>query len=1189
MYLKRVEMCGFKSFAEKIELDFPVGITAVVGPNGSGKSNISDAIQWVLGEQSAKSLRGTRMEDVIFNGTASRRPLGMAEVTLILDNTDGQLPLAYQEVQIMRRLYRSGESEYRLNQTPCRLKDIQELLADTGLGKDAYSVIGQGKIEEILSARSEDRRALLEEAAGVVRYKNRKREAMRKLEETQLNMLRINDIRNELGQQVGPLAEQAADAEKYQRWHSRLVELQIAGTVRELVRLRSDLSLLQEQEQSRQDRLAATSAAGQSLEAAIEADKVALLSLNDRFTARQQELHRLDGEWERAEGSLTLTGERRRAWLEQKSGLEAELGDLAAKLAEQTAVIAAEEANLDSLLSDFDGQEAAIGTENRRLEAVLREIDQRGSQLEQWKSEIIDWMNHTAARQYELNTLEAETESTVRVEQKLTAEGEANRENAARTWHQIDAVEERIAAIQAENQRLQTDLQAKQQEKQRLVAELAQQRAAAAGQREQISSISARQKVLTDLQAEYEGYQRGVRSVLLGVRKKRLDGTGICGVLSELIRVPAEYEAAISIALGGSLQNIVTDTTGAAERAIEYLKQTSGGRATFLPVEAVKGQAAPAFLQAVRPAPGVIGFAAELVEAPAKYARILQHLLGQVLVVDKLNNATRLAKNLGYRARIVTLEGDLLTPGGAISGGSAGSQTVGLLARGREITALKNQVAAIQAELTAGEEKMRQLAAAAEAVETVIQGAERSRHDNLIAVATAEKDREQLHADLARLSKEAEVIGREHENNRRRQGQIQAQTEELRAALGELVAATAERQQRVSELQSRLGGDLANKEELSGRITNNRINLATLHQKKENAQATLVLYRQLAQEYTEKQAELAGRIADLDGRGSAAAAEEQAVRVLQDELAGQRAIVQRQCEELRQERQQAEAGLGEQEKEAKRLSRSRADLQDELHALGLRRNRLEVEAAAGELNLRTAYNVTPEQADAIAAGAAGETDLPAQIRRLQADIDRLGPVNPGAIAEYARVRERHAFLEQQYTDLEQAQSGLGQIVGEMDRVMKKQFLATLAAVRECFTGIFQDLFGGGQADLQLTDAANVLESGVEIIAQPPGKKLQNLLLLSGGERALTAISLLLAILRVRPSPFCVLDEIDASLDEANVDRFARFLKEFAPRTQFVVVTHRKGTMEIADLLYGVTMEESGVSKMLSVRLLDAAG
>lgn len=1188
MYLKQVEIFGFKSFADKIEMLLEPGITAVVGPNGSGKSNIADAVQWVLGEQSAKSLRGARMEDVIFTGSIARRQLGIAEVSLTLDNTDGLLPIDYGEVNIMRRLYRSGESEYLLNKTPCRLKDIQDLLSNTGLGKGAYSIVGQGKIDEILSVRPEDRRVLLEEAAGITKYKNRKKEALRRLEDTRQNMVRLSDIITELEGQAAPLAEQAAKAEKYAETNSRLQGLEVAVLADSLMEREKEAAAVREQLQAAQDAMAEKSAALVRGEAEMEARRADSIDLDNRLDQMVQELHVIDGRLERLAGQAALARERQKSLAEQQAVMMAEKTEMEQRAAAAAENLAAAQAALKQLLTDVTGQEAAIERENDEMTASLGSLQEKEERLDKLKAELIEIMNEAAAAQNRLTALAAEAESLRRTQARLAAEAGrvAERRSAAAAQAAVKKHDQDAAAAAAAATAEQ--LAARREEAQQLEQAAEQLRTRATALRNEMNSAAARHRVLSEMQAEYEGYQKGVRSVILAARRGRLDRAGICGVLSELIQVPAEYETAISTALGGAMQNIVTADTGAAQAAIEYLKRQQSGRATFLPLDAVRPSPVPAYLEAAGRMPGIVGFAAGLVATAPAYKLILDYLLGHVLVAANLDYALAAAARAGHRCRIVTLEGELLNPGGSITGGSYGRQSVNLLTRSREIGVLQKKAAALAAELESAESAGKVNAAARAALAAGISNQEQLVYQAEVEMAAAGREMEQHAAEIARLNKENRVLCCEQASGTKRLAEINAAAVAEKGMSGTAATRRAAVQRDIIALQAEISAERAVRDELTRKMTENRVKLATWKQKKENLRERVAFCRKEQEEIGAAGRDIAASLEGFAAKLAGADTELAAVAREKSEAERLRQVADVELRSMRQERMTLEADRQEQEKRLKKLSRAISESQNELHACDLRRTTLELEIRSGKEKLLDDYHLSYEAAKIVREKAGDLTEAAATAESLRAEIAALGQVNQGAIGEYARVRERYDFLRRQYADLDTAQAGLRRVIAEMDAVMEKLFREAFSAIRAHFGEIFALLFEGGKADLRLTDEVNFWDAGVEIFAQPPGKKLQNISLLSGGEKSLTAISLLFAILRYRPSPFCVLDEIDASLDEANVDRFAAFLKEFALRTQFIVVTHRKGTMEVADVLYGVTMEESGVSKLISVKFMEEA-
>ena len=997
LQLKKLEAYGFKSFADKIEVDFDKGITAIVGPNGSGKSNISDAIKWVLGEQNVRNIRGVKAEDVIFAGSESRRPMGVAEVSLYFDN-DGTLPVDFSEVVVTRRLFRSGESEFYINKSRCRLKDIVNLFADSGIGHDSMGIISQNKMDEILNARPEEKRLFFEEAAGISKYRSRKREAMRKLEDTEGNLQRVHDILGEIENQLGPLEAGAAKARRYQELQEELSELNLTGLYQHYKQLQARHGEFDHKIQEKRDQEQAANTARQLIESRSSQLDVELLDLEknlERLAKNRQEIH---AAIEEADSRIKVLEERRRQGKASRQRYQQQI---------------------------------------RQQQAAIAEAGENVSGLEQ-------------------------AEKSAREKKQAVEQEIADKRQRAKVLRQS------LTELRQQGQGL-------NQQKQKIQAV--------------IQSAEGRLQVLERLQNSYEGFGRAVKAVLKTQQRWR---AGVCGAVAELLDVPGKYVVAVETALGGSLQNIVTKDTDTAKAAIAMLKADKLGRATFLPLSSIVVR--PHKEQLPTGARGVIGWAHEVVKSDAAYSRVAEFLLGRTLVVDTLENALALNKHMGQRLRIVTLEGELLAPGGALTGGSQHHKESSFLNRREEIAWLHDE---LRDRKTQGEELAKKLLQLQEQYEQLDDEAEELSHDT----SQLEMDKAVLEQQLLRAKEQILLRQREIQ---RYQAAIENQNRELASMDQEL----AESVQEIAGLME-----------------------ACQHQQRAYAKA-----------------------------------DEEHRNVYQQRLA-------RMAEKKNNDKEIREAGS--------RLQ----DIQNQLHQIELAASKIGYELEQCQEKMLSDYGLVPERA------AEKAQDLePAELRKALQNLDKelknLGTVNPNAPKEYEELQQRHEFLAGNAGDLEKAKQDLLQLIEQMEAVMTKQFGEAFLKINEYFGEIFVKLFGGGQAGIQLTDKENILESGVNIMVTVPGKKMQNLSVLSGGERALTVVALLFSFLKYRPAPFSVLDEIDAPLDEANIGRFGKFIREYAEKTQFIMVTHRKGTMEAADTMYGVTIEDAGVSKILSVKLED---
>jgi chromosome segregation protein len=1183
VFLKRLEIIGFKSFANKTTLEFSAGITAVVGPNGSGKSNIADAIRWALGEQSAKTLRGSKMEDVIFAGSDSRRAVNFCEVSLTLDNSDGHLPVVYQEVTVTRRVYRSGESEYMINRKPCRLRDITELFMDSGLGRESYSIIGQGRIEEMLSTRPEDRRGPFEDAAGIVKFKFRRKEAERKLEETGANLVRVDDILAELERQAGPLQAEAERAQQYQALADELQTLDIALLVK-------DIDQLKERWQQSAQAVEELSQRRQQVAAEVASEEANLVSARERFEAvdaavqaRQQEQLSAVEERQRREGRLELMGERIQNMLATIADREHSRAQAAAESAELRAEQEREEQRLAQLTAELETKSAAL-----EVAANAVDPDQRArleAEIEELNSELIEAHNAAAGLRNEVRAAEEAQGGEARRRERIQAEREkweqeltrirsAMEELQTERKQQEHLLQERLKGLDEANQAVRSAAQ----EEASVVAALHQVESRAA-------SLASRLELLRDLEQGYDGYAAGVRTVLQAADKGRLDG--VHGAVASLIRVDKRYELAVETALGGALQNIVVADEASARRAIALLKQRQAGRATFMPLDVIQSRLLPPREQdKVAGHPGWIGVASTLVECAPTYRSIVEYLLGNVVVAKDLAAANEMARKLAYRVRIVTLEGDVVSPGGVMSGGSHTRRGPGLLGRTREREAVEDQLHRVKEEaqtLRSRQRELRDQASAAQARQREL-GQQvtnvRARLAELEAGLREWQTREQNALDrLQTVQFEAEQLQISQDEWQRRADDAR---QRLAAAEETLSALETRLQQRRRELEERDRQMAAAQE----RVTALRVEVATLTQERRSVEQRLRDLRQRLSRTATRDQELA---ADVERLTTAVAQTRQEVEAEERALAEVRTSLvelEANLSELRQSRELAEQAVGDAERRLRDAQQKLQAADEQLHRAQVVAERADVELNHALNRMGDAYHMTYEWAKEHYPLTDGVEGAKRRAEELRRQMRALGDVRLGAIEEWQRLSERLHFLTTERADLESAKAQLEELIDDIDREMAERFSNTFQQIRHEFQVAFRQLFGGGRADLELTDPDDVLHSGIEVMAQPPGKKLQNLNLLSGGERALTAMALLFAILRVRPVPFCVLDEVEAALDEANVSRFAHELRRFADETQFIVITHRRGTMEEADVLYGVTMQESGVSSLISVRLGD---
>ena len=1177
MQLKRLEAYGFKSFADKITIDFDHGITAIVGPNGSGKSNITDAIRWVLGEQNVRNLRGTKAEDIIFTGSASRRALGVAECSLVFDN-DGTLPVDFREVVVTRRLYRSGESEFFINRSRCRLKDIYNLFADTGIGHDGMSIIGQNRIDAILNARPEERRGFFEETAGITKYRNRKRESLRKLADTEQNLVRVQDIIGTLAEQLGPLKEHAEKTRIWQELQGDYDTCRLGSLAHDYAQAAAKQQANDTELNEARDTAIAAGAVVQKAEAAQAAIAKAVTDIEQAMQAQAGKNETLRTEMEQAAREMAALQERQK----QGSLRQTQLQEAAARQDEE---IAAARQTLTELQQKQQAQEQAAQTAATALAAQKEKAHTLGeavrAQQQVYNAAVAAQREQEQAltqKRQELAVLDRDVENSSGGQ---TAQQEALAAAADELAAAQQQADELATALAAQEQAVQDGLTRQQQAErafraQQQTVQTAQQ---AVRQNEQ-ALAGARQQAqfLTRMQQSYEGFGKAARAVL---QSKAAWRQGVGGAVAELIEVPQRYVTAIETALGGSLQDVVTEDTDTAKAAIAFLKQGHLGRVTFLPLSTLVVRRAP---EEVRGA-GVVGWANTVVECDAHYRRAIDFLLARTLVVDTLDHGLALAKAHGYRLRMVTLEGELLNPGGSLSGGSSRRREASFISRQGEIAALQANIEQLTAQQP-------QLQEEAQGAQTQLAQQEQERADSLTALQAASERRAELRAGR---EAQAEVVAQAQQ----RQTELAAQAEAQQAdfakiqqqrltvfrAVGSLEIRCREAAQATADAEQELSQREQAAEELAEALQQQELQQTVLEQTALRCREQALLQQKALAKAEQQQQAQTAEAAELRAQLQTSGAALQSLTT--DHAARQQAYAAGRAESDRLYAQRAER-LGEAreaEQKAKAATRRQTEAREQVHSLEIVATKLQLALQDKAEALLQDFGLTPERAAEEAPDLPPE-ELKSRMRTLRHKIDALGPVNPNALQEYEELSKRHDFLEQQAADLQEARADLQRILDEMDAAMTKQFRAAFRDIQRYFQEIFRRLFGGGEAELRLLDPDNVLESGVDILVTLPEKKRQNLAALSGGERALTVIALLFAFLKYRPSPFAVLDEIDAPLDEANVVRFGQFLKEFAGRTQFIVVTHRKGTMESVDTMYGVTIQDAGVSKILSVKIED---
>jgi chromosome segregation protein len=1185
LLLRKLEAYGFKSFAEKTEMEFKSGITAIVGPNGSGKSNISDAVRWVLGEQNIRNLRGNKMEDVIFSGSAMRRPLGVAEVSLVFDNTDGLLPLDFNEVTITRRVFRSGDGEYFINKAPCRLKDIHDLLLDAGLSRESMTVISQNKIDEVLNSKPDERRSLFEEAAGIVKYKNRKKEALRKLEDTEQNLTRVLDITAEIETQLGPMAESAERTAKYNDLFAEQTACQVTLLLHRLSHAEKNLESVTLERAALADEDLAVATRLTVAETDKERFVDTLAELDEKVRDAEAALAHTATEIERLDGKTGILAERldqerknRDRVAQDIARIEQEKAENRARLEEWQASHTAKKNQAEELRASQAGQDAALTQAAAAIAAALH-------RLEAAKDETFGHLQELVTQKNALRTLERDQETQKTREAQLGKE----RESFA---GQHQETSQSLGSVQWEKQALDQDLAATDTtaadlaaRKRELDALLSEHTAAETRLNGELGQLASRIKVLGDMQEEYEGFGRGAKSVLKSDRPWR---QGIHGAVAEVLTVRDAHIVAIETALGGALQHIIVASDDTAKAAVEYLKHNNLGRATFLPLNTIRPARPKDAETAAAHSQGALGFAASLVECEPRFRPVIDYLLARTVVAADIDAALKIARAAAFGVKIVTLDGQLINPGGSITGGSVGRREASFLGRSGEIAALRERFTTRENDLAAHRRQTAEIQTEAAALEEKIAAAQGRRRTLEVRQAELAVHAENTGAEIKRLDLALATIEAELAASRGEAAAIVARIAETAAAIAAMEQRDSEHKRRIAAWQNELRKLQADRETIAGSLTDSKIKLSALEQEVNAIAVNCEQYLQAEGRLNRQVASLRAdndRVAEDIARAEADLA---ALAQAKETLAAEKTAREKDRDAVLKDKLGILAKQAKLEREVKDLRRRQNNCQARLHELDLLAAKFGFEVTSCTDQLRDHFALDREQAQALFRPEDPEI-LAARADELAASIEELGPVNPAAIEEYARLKERYQFLRTQYDDLTAAKDYLLTILKDIDTTMAKQFKAAFLKINEHFGDLFVRLFGGGRAQLELDNPADILGTGIEIIVQPPGKKQQNLALLSGGERALTVIALLFAFLTYRPTPFCVLDEIDAALDEANVQRFSEFLQDYARSTQFIVVTHRKGTMEAADVMHGVTMEESGVSRLISVKFMDKAG
>lgn len=1184
MKLKKLELYGFKSFAQRTEIVFDEGITGIVGPNGSGKSNIGDAVRWVLGEQSAKTLRGASMSDVIFNGTQKRKPLSYCEVSLVFDNDDHALAMEAAEVMVTRRVYRNGESEYYLNRTACRLKDVVDLFRDTGIGKEGYSIIGQGRIDEILSRKSEDRRQVFEEAAGIVKFKARKEEADKKLQRTLENLERVDDILDELTKRLKPLEEQSRNARVYLELSTELKDLDLNLFLIRSDRARARLSELESELLTVQTILADTESNLTDKTTRRDETQNRIDQLEEAITKARTELMECAEHVHESQKKLSALQSRRETRSENRQRIVREQEEAQERLAEiekDHARIQADVEKQHSLIADAEQILRATQEAAEKAQTKEKEAD---AALEAQKAAVIDQMNRLSDVRNDktrLNTMQAQMETRLT---EIEESSGALQEQEAALREALTAVEKQLETENQHQQQCQEKLAQARQASDEADTAYANLRADVEKQSADMQAASSRHNVLTEMTRDMEGYNMAVRRAMTYAKQRGL--TGVKGVLAQLMTVPQAYETAIDMALGAAQQNIVTDTEETAKELINYLRQNRLGRATFLPMSAIRGKTLYGNERNALKLPGCLGVASELVQCAPEYRGIVENLLGRTVIADNLDHGIPIMRAGNHAFRLVTLEGDVMHSGGSMTGGSAQSKVSNLLSRERELKELTAKLQTGRAELDKCRQELTQRQQTAQEKRQKVSDAVNALHQQEIAVAREQARRESVSADLnthlQRMQETEQARVQLHQSLEDIRQQLETIEHQRTGAQGDQSAM----EQKTIEMQNALVKARAEASAENDRLMVRTLQLSDLRHglsdlERDEAHAQQDQAQILREQ--ERREQLLHEMDELDAidendmkREEAESARRQKEQLRQESAA----------QAIEQRRSQAQSDLRDILSDMENLHEAYNRDNEKLHKTELAKARIEGDQKNLQNRIWDTYKLTYAGAEEFRRTPFDEKESDRRAAELQGQIRALGTVNVGAVEEYAETKARVDDLTTQQQDLKRAEMDLRELIERLLIQMRSTFVENFSKMQGYFAETFTRLFGGGHAELKLMDPDDPLNCGIEVNAQPPGKKLQLLSLLSGGERALTAIAILFAMLKLKPTPFCILDEIEAALDDANIGYYADYLKEYSKGTQFIVVTHRKGTMERCNSLFGVAMEEQGVSRMVSVSLQD---
>ena len=1180
MYLKRMEMQGFKSFADKTVIELKQGITTVIGPNGSGKSNISDAIRWVLGEQSSKALRCSKSLDIIFAGTQNRKSLGFAEVSLVFDNADGGLPIEYTEVTVTRRIYRSGETGYFINKVPCRLKDLQELFMDTGIGKDGYSIVGQGKIDEILSNKSEDRRHIFEEASGIVKYRVRKQETEKKLEHTKLNLLRINDILSEIEGNLEPLQAQSEKAKKYLNIRDNLKNIEVGlflynidQNKKDIEKITEDENITKEQCDTEETRLERIKTVKEQLKEEIDDITNKIEQMSNLGFESQKEIEMLNSDINVSKTKISNNEENEKRFLE-------EIEEKITRLKELEEEQKQKDEKRENLRKNKERFTRELEEKQAELDKITEKLSKEALEIEKHKKQVEENTDKKYEKQANIKEQEINFENDEKRQKQLKNEIQNIISELDNTRMKKEEVSKDFYEIEAIRNKNIKELENIAKQKEEVNQKIKTYQIKINTMSNELRMKESRQKFLIETEKEKEGYTKSVKTLLKDCENNPELKKGIEGVLANLIDVPEELQTAIEMSLGMALQNIVTETEQDAKKLVEYLRKNNIGRASFLPITSIKGKKIDNIKGNKS---GIIGIAADLVKYNKKCEQIIYNLLGRTVIVDNMDTAIRVAKENGQNFKIVTQEGDIINTSGAITGGAVMKKTVNILGRENEIKKIGQEIKKTQENIEKIEKEKEEYEESIEGILEIAERLEKELQENEITYATGkqkvlsfEEEIQKIENRLQKLKEEQSKLEEQKEFATNKKAEIQKEIEEINTENEKLSKIITEYAELNKDNQKYI-------DDLNFDITNLKISVSSFDESESSIEE---IKERIQQEVEANKQSIKNKQEQIEQSKKETQNLKETIKKIQEQIEKIKEEVKSsgsKIEELKKNRAEKNEKLTTQEEQITEKFKIIEDLKGQIVKIDVRKTKIQEEITETINKLWEEYELTPNSIEEYEKPK-NVSETKKQVNNLRTQMREMGSVNVESINEYKKQKERYDFMSEQRLDLENTMSKLRKIITDMTAIMKEQFEEKFKEINKNFGEVFAELFGGGKAEVKLEDEQNILECGIDITAQPPGKKLQNMLLLSGGEKALTAIALLFAILRINPAPFCVLDEIEAALDDVNVYRYAEYLKKFAQNTQFLVITHRKGTMEAADSVYGVTMEESGISKLLSMKL-----